>query len=287
MTAGAEAAPVQPVRLTLDAYRALRPRCAVSRELAVRTLAWAEPLARQALGRHAQRDQLGLGEALPVIPIVTTPHDNGGWGELMPVWFRPYERPLPIFILDNWAMPALLWRAWLGDEVGRAYHLENLLRIFVGSGLLLPFLPATQRGGQFLRHGALTVLLGLLWLPAADREALLAASAAGGRRFARAHGLTPQADLAAAAGQVELTAFLIAEGNCIGGEEKLKAFLANAEACGAYADLFGGLCLSLAALYDWYGPDWETWVFQVVNVDYRYASFGLEAWAKWLRTNGI
>jgi hypothetical protein len=270
---------------TFDAYLQLRPRFAVSRQLAAETLARAEPLARQALGRHAHRDQLGLGDPLPVIPVITSPDDNGGWGELMPVWFKPYERPLPIFILDNWAMPALLWRSWLGDAIGPAYHLENLLRIFVGSSLLIPFLPATQRGGQFLRHGALTVLLGLLWLPAPDREAFLAASAAGGRRFAQAQRLAPQADLAETIGQVELTAFLIAEGNRIGGEDRIKAFLANGEACGAYADLFGGLCLGIAALYAWYGPDWETWVFQAINVHYRYADFGLEAWAQWLGLN--
>jgi len=218
---------------------------------------------------------------LQLVPVLTSPADNGGWGELMPVWFKPYQRPLPIFILDNWAMPALLLQYWLG-ETGPAFNIENLLSIFVGSSVLIPFLPATQRGGSFLRHGALTVLLGLLWLPPADREALRPRLEAGGRRFAEVYRLRQQADLAEAVGRLESEAFLAAEGNHIGGEEKIRAFLADEDRFDMIAALFGGLCFSVAALLDWYGTDWEKWVFQVVNVDYRYAHFGLEAWAKWL-----
>ncbi len=167
-----------------DRYLALRPRFAVSRELAGAALAWAEPLARRALGAHAGRDRLGMGEELQVYPVLTSPAENGGWGELMPVWFKPYERPLPIFVLDNWAMVALVWGDWMG-EIGPALNIQNLTRILLSSSLLIPFLPATQRGSYFLRHGALTVLLALLWLPAPEREPLLAGLAAGGQRFAR------------------------------------------------------------------------------------------------------
>lgn len=268
-----------PAPPAFDQYLELRQRFAVSRELALTTLGCVEPLARQALGAHAKRDMLELGDELHLIPVLTSPADNGGWGELMPVWFKPYERPLPIFILDNWAMPALVLQHWMG-KTGPAFNVENLLTTFVGSSVLIPFLPATQRGGVFLRHGALTMLLGFLWLPAVDREAWLPALRAGGRRFAEVYGLREQMDLAEALGRVEAEAFLAAEGNRIGGEEKIRAFLADEERFTVYAALFGGLCFSVSALYDWYGPDWEAWVFQAVNVHYRYANFGLEAWAK-------
>ncbi|MBI3362191.1 MAG: hypothetical protein HY023_13895 [Chloroflexi bacterium] len=264
-----------------DHYIDFRRRFAVSREMAVNTLEWVEPLARRALGAHAHRDQIGLSDQLELIPVLSSSADNGGWGELMPVWFKPYERPLPIFILDNWAMTALTWQYWLGD-LGAALNVQNLLKIFVGSSVLIPFLPATQRGGHFLRHGALTVLLGVLWLTPADRDAFVAGLEAGGRRFADEYHLRDRADIGQFVGQLEFEAFFIAEGNKVGGEEKIKTFLADENRFATYAALFGGLCFSVAALYNAYGLHWEQWAFQAVNVHYRYAAFGLEPWAKWL-----
>jgi hypothetical protein len=266
---------------TFDQYLAFRRCFAVSREMVAQTLAWAEPLAREALGVHAQRDQMNMGEALQYIPVMTTAANNGGWGELMPVWFKPYERPLPLFILDNWAMLALLWQYWLGD-VGSAYTIENLLKIFVGGDLLIPFLPKVQGSGRFLQHGALAIFLGTLWLEPESRQAFLSAIETGAQRFAHTCDLRQQHDLSEFMGRVEFEAFFIAEGGKIGGDDEVRAFLANEAQVQTYAALFGGLCFSLAALYDWYGPDWETWVFQKVNLDYRLARFGLEAWAKWL-----
>lgn len=266
---------------TFEQYLAYRQAFAVSREMAAQTLAWAEPLARQALGVHAQRDQMAMGDRLHYIPVLTTAADNGGWGELMPVWFKPYERPLPIFILDNWAMLALLWQQWLG-EIGPAYTVENLLKIFLGGDLLIPYLPQVQGGGQFLRHGAFPILLAILWLEPEPRRAFLRSIAAGAQRFAAVHCLREQPDLSNTMRQVEFEAFFIAEGSKIGGAEKIQAFLANDTQFQCYAALFGGLCLSLAALYARYGPEWQNWVFQKVNLDYRLARFGLEAWTAFL-----
>lgn len=249
--------------------------------MAVQTLAWAEPLARRALGAHAHRDMLGLGDSLQFIPVMTAPEDNGGWGELMPVWFKPYQRPLPIYVLNNWALVALLYRRWLG-EVGPEFEVGNLLRIFVGGDLLMPFLPATQRGGQFLRHGALTILLGTLWLDPPARGAFLGWSASGARRFAEAYSLRGRAAPGEFMGQLEFEAFMLAESGKIGGEARVREFLADDVRFDMYAALFGGLCFSVAALHDWYGPDWEAWIFQAVNVHYRYADFGVRAWEKWM-----
>ena len=264
-----------------DQYLENRRHFAVSRELAAGTLDWAEPLARRALGVHAQRGMLGANEKLQLVAVLTSPTENGGWGELMPVWFKPYERPVPVFILDNWALPALLFQHWLG-ELGPEFRVENLLKVFVGGNILIPFLPTLLQGGHFLRHGSLAMLLGVLWLPAADRVALMEAVAGGARRFAASYRLSEQADLIEFLGQLEFEAFFIAEGSKIGGEEKVRAFLSNEVQFKTYAALFGGLCFSLAALYDWYGSDWETWVFQAINVDYRVPGFGLEQWMKWL-----
>ncbi|MFQ5410509.1 MAG: hypothetical protein ACE5FI_19035, partial [Anaerolineales bacterium] len=143
------------------------------------------------------------------------------------------------------------------------------------------FLPATQSDGNFLRHGALTVLLGTLWLEPAVRDAFMAGNAVGAERFADMHDLCNQADLAEYIAQVEFEALFVAEGARIG-VENVRVFLADEARFETYSALFGALCFSLSALYDRYGPDWETWVFQVVNVHYRLANFSLEAWANWL-----
>ncbi|MFQ5419042.1 MAG: hypothetical protein ACE5EY_01635 [Anaerolineae bacterium] len=264
-----------------DQYLEYRQTFAASRELAEQTLAWAEPLARQALGVHAQRDQMEMGDRLHTLLVMTSAENNGGWGELMPVWFKPYERPLPIYVLDNWAMMALLWQYWLG-EIGPDFNVENLLKIFVGGDLLIPFLPKTQGGGGFLQHGAFPIFLAILWLEPDSRNAFMKAIASGARRFAGDHNLRRQEDLRDYLAQVEFEAFFIAEGSKIGGEEKIRAFLADESRFQTYAALFGGLCFSLAALYDWYGTDWAEWIFQKLNLDYRLARFSLDAWANWL-----
>ncbi len=109
-------------------------------------------------------------------------------------------------------MVAPLWQQWLG-EVGPAYNIENLVRIFVGGDVLLPLMPPTQRNGQFLRHGALTVLLGLLWLDPLDREAFVSALSKGGRRFTTMHQRQQQSDFAGHMGHLDFEAFFIAEGS--------------------------------------------------------------------------
>jgi hypothetical protein len=225
-----------------------------------------------------------MNDRLQLIPVLTTPTSNGGWGELMSVWFKPYERPVPVFILDNWAMTALLLQHWLG-ELGPEFNVENLLKVFVGGNILIPFLPTLVEEGHFLRHGSLAMLLGVLWLPAPDRTGFMEAITAGARRFVEHHRLPEQADLVEFLGRLEFEAFFIAEGSQIRGEEKVRAFLADEAQFNTYAALFGGLCFSLSALYDWYGPDWEAWVFQTINVDYRVPGFGVEQWTRWLAVN--
>jgi hypothetical protein len=74
---------------------------------------------------------------------------------------------------------------------------------------------------------------------------------AGAGRFAEAYSLGQQEDLGDYLGQLEFEALFLAEGVKIGGPEKIRAFLAN----------FGGLSFSLAALVDFYGREWESWIF--------------------------
>src|SRR3990172_463142 len=114
---------------TFTNYLASKSRFAVTRAMAQAALAWAQPLAMETLGIHTQRQTLVEGE-LPAYIVMTTPETNGGWGELMPVWFKPYERPVPIYCLDNWTLFALLYRSALGlDADLSAFTIENLVRV--------------------------------------------------------------------------------------------------------------------------------------------------------------
>jgi hypothetical protein len=113
--------------VTLDVYLNDRERYAVDRMQVQQVLNSVQQSAIDALGMHATRHALWDGW-LPVNPVMTTPETNGGWGELMPVWFKPYERPMPLYCLDNWALFAGLYREAFG-LTGPAEHFPHTRRM--------------------------------------------------------------------------------------------------------------------------------------------------------------
>lgn len=265
-------------------YLDFRSRFAVTRELAQRALSWAQPLALEALGIHARRQTLLEGE-LPAYIVMTTPETNGGWGEFMPVWFKPYERPVPLYCLDNWALFALLYRSAFGPVVDTAaFTVETLVRVVLGADLLIPFLPGTDGAGRFLRHGALPVLLAILWLEPETRDRWLAMHAAGARRFAERYAIRQIENLEGWLERVENEAWLVPERGAVAGEAAVRAFLAD-ERWAQYGALFGGLCLGVSALAAARGVEWRRWVFQAVNVGYRTPAFALSEITHWLELN--
>jgi hypothetical protein len=271
---------------TLADYLDLRARIAVTRELAQNALLWAQPLAMEALGLHTQRQTLVDGE-LPAYLVMTTPETNGGWSELMPVWFKPYERPVPLYCLDNWALFALLYRTAFGPQADTsAFTVETLVRVVVGADLLIPFLPGTDGAGRFLRHGALPILLAILWLEPQARDGWLALHERGARFFAATRNLKQIENAGDWLEQVENEAWLVPERGPVAGEAGVGAFLADAARFEPYRALFGGLCLTVAALAAALGNDWRRWVFQSVNVGYRTPEFGLDEIRRWLIADG-
>ena len=263
-------------------YLEFRSRFAVTRGLAQAALAWAQPLALEALGIHTLRQTLVEGE-LPAYVVMTTPETNGGWGELMPVWFKPYERPVPLYCLDDWALFALLYRSAFGLEVDTsAFTGQILARVVIGADLLIPFLPGTDGAGRFLRHGALPILLAILWLETEICEAWLAMHASGAQRFAAEHHVKEIANLPEWLERVENEAFLVPERGGVVDEASVSAFLADETRRLPYQTLFGGLCLGVSALAATLGNDWRRWVFQAVNVAYRNPDFGLSEIRRWL-----
>lgn len=257
-------------------------RFAVTRELAQRALAWAQPLAMEALGIHTQRQTL-VDDELPAYVVLTTPQTNGGWSELMPVWFKPYERPVPLYCLDNWALFSLLYRSAFGSEADTAaFTVENLIRVIVGADLLMPFMPGTDGAGRFLRHGALPILLAILWLEPEAREGWLAMHACGAQKFAAENNAGQIANLGQWLERIEAEAWLVPEYGPVAGEAVVSEFLSDSIRLPQYQALFGGLCLSVSALAASCGTDWSGWVFQAVNVGYRTPDFGVAEIATWL-----
>jgi hypothetical protein len=259
-----------------------RGRFTVTREQAIQALAGVQQPAIEALGVQAVRHVLWEGQ-LPA-HIVMSSAEEAGWGELMPMWFHPSDRPVPLFCLDHWALFAGLYRTAFGEGVDdRSFTVESLLRVMTGSSLLIPFLPGTQGTGRFLQNGALTVLLGILWLDQPARDGWLEFHASGARRLAA--DLPAFADPAELDGwlwEMESNAFLVPERGKVAGEEDVRAFLADPVRSADYQRLFECLCLSVTALHAQYGSDWRSWIFQTLNVQYPIAGFGLDAIAAWL-----
>ncbi len=269
---------------TFAEYVELRASFAVTRDLAQRALAWAQPFAMEALGIHAQRQTLVDGE-LPAYVVTTTPETNGGWGELMPVWFRPYDRPVPLHCLDNWALFALLYRSAFGRDADLSvFSAENLARVVLGADLLIPFLPGTDGAGRFLRHGALPILLAILWLEPDVRDAWLALHERSARKFATDNDLSAVENLGEWLERVENEAWLVPERGMVAGKTAVADFLGDTVRASQYAALFGGLCLGVSALAAAWGNDWRKWVFQAVNVGYRLPDFGLPDITTWLKS---
>lgn len=261
-----------------------KPRFTVTREMAQTALAWAQPLAMEALGIHTQRQTLVEGE-LPAYIVMTTPETNGGWGELMPVWFKPYERPVPLYCLDNWTLFALLYQSSFGEEANvEAFNIENILRVVIGADLLIPFLPSTDGAGRFLRHGAMPILLSILWLEPDVREAWLAMHERGAQKFGGERPLEQVENISDYLERIENEAFLVPEQKKVVSESAARSFLDDAAHVNQYRALFGGLCLSVTSLAAALGTDWRRWSFQAVNVGYRTPEFGVTEIGAWLNS---
>lgn len=252
--------------------------------MAQSALTWAQPLAMEALGIHTQRQTLVEGE-LPAYIVMTTPETNGGWGELMPAWFKPYERPVPLYCLDNWAMFALLYQSSFGEEANvEAFNIENVLRVVIGADLLIPFLPSTDGAGRFLRHGAMPILLSILWLEPDAREAWLALHERGARKFSEEGRLQQVKNLNEYLERIENDAFLVPEQKKVFNESAARSFLDDATQINQYRALFSGLCLSVSSLTAALGTDWRRWIFQAINVGYRTPEFGVTEIGAWLNS---
>ena len=270
--------------LSFTNYLDSKSRFAVTRAMAQAALAWAQPLAMEALGIHTQRQTLVEGE-LPAYIVMTTPETNGGWGELMPIWFKPYERPVPLYCLDNWTLFALLYRSSFGEEANaETFNIENLLRVVIGADLLIPFLPSTDGAGRFLRHGAMPILLSILWLEPDVREAWLAMHERGARKFAEESRLEQIENISGYLERIENDAFLVPEQKKVVNESAARSFLDDAAHVNQYRALFSGLCLSVTSLADALGTDWRRWIFQAINVGYRTPEFGVTEIGAWLNS---
>lgn len=287
--------------LTFGQYRHYQSLFAVDRTLIRRTIAICQPLIIEALTVHARRHL--WRDELPVYPIITTPAENGGWGHLMPFWFKPQERPIPFYTLDNWALFALVYANSFGpsEEAGQlvrqAFSVENVVQVVVGTNLQLPFLPSTQGRGRFFRHGMLPFLLSMLWLEAETRLAWLRLHELGAQRFIKEQGLATCEDPLTLLTDLEYTIFSQIERNTVNGDEAVKAFLSATDGStepaeppsllNLYRNLFGAIDLGITALANYYHDKpleaWREWIPHELAMPYRLHDFGIEAITNLLR----
>lgn len=284
--------------LTFAGYQYYRSIFAVDHDLIRHSITVCEPLVIEALSVFAQ-PHLWRGE-LPVYPVLTTPQENGGWGHLMPLWFKPQDRPVPIYALNNWALFALAYAHSFGSSdkarqlVQQVFTLENVVRVVVGTNLQLPFLPPTQRHGSFFRQGMLPFLLSILWLEEDTRRVWLHLHKLGAQYFIASHNLTTHADPVAVLTELEYTIFSQLEGNTVNSDETVTAFLAptansiNSDAPTEtpslrtlYQAMFGAINLGVTALAAYYHhkplESWRDWILQEIIMPYRLPDYGVEA----------
>lgn len=279
--------------LTFANYQYLTTLYTVDRDLIRHSIAICEPLVIEALDVHAQR-HLWRGE-LPVYPVMTTPQDNGGWGHLMPLWFRPQERPIPFYALDNWALFALVYAHSFGpsDEskqlVKEAFTVENLVRVVVGTNLQLPFLPTTQGRGRFFRNGMLPFLLSILWLDGKTRRAWLRLHQLGAQRFINEQSLASSEDLNAELTELEYSIFSRLERNNVTTDEAVAELFEDGSTgstkapslLSLYQAMFGAIGLGVTALATHYQDKslevWREWILTEITMPYRMPDYGIEA----------
>lgn len=265
----------------------------VDRDFVRQAMALCQPLVIEALAVYAQR-HLWRGE-LPIYPVMTTPQENGGWGHLMPFWFKPHERPIPFYTLNNWALFALVYARSFGPSeearqlAQRVFTAENVVRVMVGTNLQLPFLPTTQGRGRFFRHGMLPFLLSILWLEEDSRQAWLRLHQLGAQHFIQAQGLTTCADPIATLTELEYSIFAGLERNTITSDEAVAAFLADGSTpsgpapslLSLYRTMFGAITLGITALAAHYHGQpleaWRVWILSEITLPYRMHEYGIEA----------
>ena len=302
---------VRGLTLNFELYQANKSHFAVDRALIQDTFDRCEPRAVEALSVFGER-HLWQGR-LPVYPIMVTPPDNGGWGHLLPMWFKPHERPVPFYTLDNWAFFATMYTRSFGasDEARKLIETfftgKNLVKVVVGSNLLLPFLPSTQGAGLFFRHGMLPFLLSILWLDKPDYQAWLRLHMLGAEQFAATLHLADEPDPVEALDMLEFAVFARLERNGIETDEAVASLLSvspllaeerpgvrEAEAefslLDAYHTLFGAICLGVSALAETYQDNplsaWREWAYPELAFPYRTPDYGKLAILSYLNTIG-
>jgi len=279
--------------LTLADYQRYTTLFKVDRDFIRDNIAVCEALVIEALDVHAQR-HLWRGE-LPVYPAMTTPQKNGGWGHLMPLWFKSHERPIPYYALTNWGLFALVYAHSFGpsDEAGQlvqqVFTVENLVRVVVGTNLQLPFLPTTQGRGRFFRNGMLPFLLSILWLDEGTRQAWLRLHELGSQRFVEEQRLASCEDLNAELTELEYSIFSRLERNNVTTDEAVAELLEDGSTgstespslLSLYQAMFGAICLGITALASHYSDKpleaWREWILTEITMPYRMPDYGIEA----------
>lgn len=273
--------------ITMADYFEQKQHFDVDRELIQNALDASQAVAIKAL--HGFARGLWQGE-LPVYVSMTTPLENGGWGHLMPLWFKPSERPVPFYTLENWALFSLVYADSFGEDaetvalIDKVFTIENIVRLVAGTNILLPFLPTTDGQGYFFRHGMLPYLISVLWMDEHIKNDMLKLHESGARNFIRRHDLAAREDVFEWLGQHEHSVFSRLERNNIVDDEAIDELLSQqlpGSLFESYQFMFGAINLGVTALVRAYQDkpldEWETWFYQELSYPYRMPNFAEDA----------
>lgn len=155
--------------LNLDDVNVLRPFCTVNSSYAEEMVEYAQPRALTVLDWRASSGQ--TEKCLPVISEVV-PTNTGIFGQLMPAWPETEQRPVTIYALDNWAVCLYLLRNTVGEPEGATRTVDQLFRdhsriqVGITNDVIQAFVNYPPvKSYSFVRHHALMLFLGILWLP--------------------------------------------------------------------------------------------------------------------------
>lgn len=282
-------------KLNLGKLGALRPFCAVNEAYAEEMVEYAQPHALSVLGWRAPPSE-ELDGVLPVVAEVVSAND-GIFGQLMPAWPMTGQRPVTIYVLDNWGFYLYLLRNTVSEPEEATRIVDQLFcdssRIQVGitNDVIQAFVnhpPAPSY--SFVRHHALMLFLGILWLPERQQRGWLEIMNWCSRTLCREYRLHEMADPLKWIDTIALTGNRILEeyGPSTRTDEGVAALLNNKAVLAEFFPYLGATSLAIASLGYQYSlcpkAEHEMWQTQAANIWHAEPDFNTDWILDYLET---
>ena len=282
---------------TFDQYLANKNLITTQEEIE-RILAWSQPIAQTTMMDDAKKHLVDGRLPIKMELVTTQPSaDRGRNGHLMPCWFDATQRPVPMYVLDNWAFYMGAWKASVYaqradiERVNAAMRLEDRLKVAIGNDTVQPFVPDPPAGTyRWHRHHALLLFTGTAWLPEERQREWFWLYDLGARNLCRREGLAGKPDLHAWLEQAERDGrdMMTYGGQQVKDDAGVRAFLADADKWTKYERYLCIAMLGMAALYPQYAkvPSEKRteWLHHQLFVEHAKADYLKDAISQFVRS---